>query len=440
MPDRARTSPIVGLCLVALILEGYDILMYGSVVPSLQSYKPWGLNAAEIGVLGSLTGFGMLAGALGATAVADRWGRRRTLLTAAIIFSAAMGLCAVAPSPQLFGVGRFVVGLGAGAIMPTAAALLFEFSPTQAHGRSVGLGFVGTAIGGVLAGVLSVWLIPVYGFRSMFVAGLVPGIVLVPALMRFLPESPAYLFSQGRHAESMTIAKRYGLDSPSVLATIETKPGSRVRALFGTGRAMTTVMFWCMALLSLLVLFGVATWLPTVMKSSGYPLGTSLLFLVALMVGAGVGAAGGGALGDRFGLKPITAIFFLLAALSLLLIITRPPVAVIYVLVIVAGVGTIGTQVVLNALIGSHYPAASRETGIGSALAVGRVGAIIGPTYGGFLVGFSVGPTWQLIAFAVPSILGAALTVLLPRTSPVAVTTGTRGALEGWQPNPERLP
>ncbi|MDH6287243.1 MFS transporter [Rhodococcus opacus] len=154
--DAARippAAPVVGLCLMALVLEGYDLLMYGTVVPSLLTYTPWDLDATDVGMLGSLTGIGMLVGALLAAAVADRWGRRRTLLAAVVMFSTAMGACAIAPTPEVFGAGRFAVGLGAGVLMPTAAATLIEFAEPRARARSVAMGFVGTCIGGILAGV-----------------------------------------------------------------------------------------------------------------------------------------------------------------------------------------------------------------------------------------------------------------------------------------------
>lgn len=92
-------APVVGLCLMALVLEGYDLLMYGTVVPSLLSYDPWNLEPTQVGLLGSLAGLGMLVGALLAAAVTDRWGRRRTLLAAVLTFSVAMGVCAIAPQP-----------------------------------------------------------------------------------------------------------------------------------------------------------------------------------------------------------------------------------------------------------------------------------------------------------------------------------------------------
>lgn len=109
----SAVSPVVALCLLALTLEGYDLLMYGTVVPSLLAYEPWNLDPAAVGVLGSVVGVGMLFGALSAGSIADRWGRRRTLIAAVAIFSLSMGLCAIAPTPEVFGAARLVVGIGA---------------------------------------------------------------------------------------------------------------------------------------------------------------------------------------------------------------------------------------------------------------------------------------------------------------------------------------
>ncbi|MDI9907740.1 MULTISPECIES: MFS transporter [Rhodococcus] len=420
------SAPVVGLCLMALILEGYDLLMYGTVVPSLLNYAPWDLEATDVGMLGSLVGVGMLVGALLAAAVADRWGRRRTILAAVLVFSAATGLCAIAPTPAIFGAGRLLVGLGAGVLMPTAAATLIEFATPGARARSVALGFVGTSIGGIFAGVLSLWLVPEYGFRAMFLAGMVPALVFLPMMLRYLPESPAYLAARGQHDAAAAIADRYGLDLPAAPAPepacIPTHERG-LRALFGNERTLATLLFWAMTLVCLLVLFGVATWLPALMKSAGYPLGAALSFLLVLNVGGAVGALVGAMLADRYGIKPVTAAFFLSAALSLLAIATTPPLAVVYLLVLLAGLGTTGTQILLNTYIGTFYPASCRATGLGMALGVGRIGAIVGPTYGGLFVSLGANTTWQLFAFAVPAVVGAALTLLVPRTSGDTATT-----------------
>nr|WP_256938529.1 MFS transporter [Rhodococcus qingshengii] len=420
-------APVVGLCLMALVLEGYDLLMYGTVVPSLLSYDPWNLEPTQVGLLGSLAGLGMLVGALLAAAVTDRWGRRRTLLAAVLTFSVAMGVCAIAPSPEIFGIGRVGVGLGAGVLMPTAAATLIEFADPGARARSVALGFVGTSIGGILAGVLSLWLVPEYGFRAMFLAGMVPALIFLPAMLRYLPESPAYLAARGQHDAADAIATRYGLDHHTGSTSTPT-PERGLRALFGNERTVATLLFWAITLVCLLVLFGVATWLPALMKSAGYPLGAALSFLLVLNVGGAAGALIGAMLADRYGIKPVTAAFFISAALSLLAIATSPPLAVVYLLVLLAGLGTTGTQILLNTYIGTFYPASCRATGLGMALGVGRIGAIVGPTYGGLFVALGANTTWQLFAFAVPAVVGAALTLFAPRpTGDTAATSNPTG-------------
>jgi AAHS family benzoate transporter-like MFS transporter len=296
-----------------------------------------------------VVGVGMLVGALAAGSIADRWGRRRALITAVALFSAAMGCCALAPSPETFGATRFVVGVGAGVLMPTAASVLIEFSRLDTRARTVALGFVGTSVGGIGAGLLSLWLVPAFGFRAMFAAGMIPALVILPMMVRYLPESPAFLTSQGRTDEAQRISTHYGLEEAAESAGGDTKSTDRgIGALFAANRARVTLSFWVMTLLCLLVLFGVATWLPAVMRSAGYPLGAALSFLLVLNVGGAVGALGGAYLADRFGIKLVTSIGFLCAAVSLALIATTPPIGIVYVLVLVAGMGTTGTQILLH--------------------------------------------------------------------------------------------
>jgi len=251
-------------------------------------------------------------------------------------------------------------------------------------------------------------------------------LMFLPLMLAYLPESPAYLASRGEHVAAAAIADRYRLERTAA-PTLTTSSRERgLRALFGTDRTLTTLLFWCTTLLCLLVLFGVATWLPALMRSAGYPLGASLSFLLTLNIGGALGALGGAVLADRYGLKPVTAAFFLCAAIALLLVTTAPPLVVVYLLVLLAGVGTTGTQILLNTFIGSHYPASSRATGLGMALGVGRIGAIVGPTYGGVLVAIGTGTNWQLAAFAAPAVVGAILTVLVPQRTPIRRSAQTR--------------
>lgn len=385
-----NTRIVTALCLFALALEGYDILMYGLVVPSLLNYQTWGLSVDEVGWLGSIAPLGMLLGALAAAALGDRMGRRATLLSAVTIFSAAMLLCALAPSYAVFALGRFLIGLGAGMLMPTAAAAIVEFTPPGLRNRMVTVGFAGTCVGGIVAGFLSLWLVPSFGFRAMFWAGAVPAVLLLPLLWRLFPRGA------GESTDSAGVG-----------------PAAAVSATFRVGGARVTIGFWAAMALCLLLVFGVAAWLPKLMQNAGYGLAEALSFLLILNVGALFGTLAGGALADRFGIERVTAVFFLGAGSALLALTAQPPTAIVYVLILVAGAGTTGTQILLNAYVAAYYPASCRSAGVGLALGVGRLGAIAGPTYGAWIIGLGAGYGWQITAFAIPAFLGAAIVLSL---------------------------
>lgn len=413
--DRTASGTVIGLCFLVLVLEGYDLLMYGTVVPSLLTYQPWGLDAPTVGVLGSLAAFGMLFGALAAAGVGDRFGRRRTIVVSVAVFSVAMAGCALAPDPQIFGVFRFLVGLGAGALMPTAVAILVEFAAPDRRTRTAALGFAGVGVGGMLAGLLALWLVPEYGFRAMFIAGALPLVVVLPLLVRSLPESPAFLLASGRRVEAEAVAAEHGIALVHVEADgAEQDISQGLRALFADGRAAATVLFWIATGLCLLVLFGVASWLPALMTAAGYGLSSSLSFVLVLNGGAVVGALAASTLADRWGSKPVTTAGFGAAAVSLALLSVAPPTWAVYLLVAVAGFGTTGTQVLLNTFVATYYPARVRTTGLGMSLGVGRLGAIIGPTYGGLLVAGGLSLSWQFYAFALPAAVGGLAAGLVP--------------------------
>jgi AAHS family benzoate transporter-like MFS transporter len=152
------------------------------------------------------------------------------------------------------------------------------------------------------------------------------------------------------------------------------------------------------------------------MLEAGYPLGSALQFLLVLNVGAIVGAVGASALADRFGPKPVTAAAFLAATGCLLLLSQRLDTAVLLLAVAVAGLGSVGTQILLNGYVAVQYPAATRATALGWALGVGRAGAILGPLFGGWVLASGYGFEWNFYGFAVPAPAGALLIALVPRT------------------------
>ena len=177
--DRAPRIVLV-LAFLVLMLEGYDIIMYGTVVPSLLTYSSWSLTPEDAGHIGSLAVLGMLFGALGAAVLNDRVGRRRVLIGSVFLFSIAMLAAAAAGSPGQLGAFRFLVGVGAGSLLPTAVAMVIEYSPASRRGLNTAIVFAGVGLGGILASLLGTWIAPNYGFRLMFAIGALPALIIVP--------------------------------------------------------------------------------------------------------------------------------------------------------------------------------------------------------------------------------------------------------------------
>lgn len=429
---RRTPAAVLALSFAALTLEGYDLIVYGAVAPSLLDHHEWALTSERVGYLGSLAVFGMLVGALVAGALTDRIGRRRVLIGGVVTFSVAMGLCAVAPSPGQFGFFRFMVGVGAGGLMPTVVALLLEYSPAHRRSLNTALAFAGVGIGGALAGILAVVLVPAYGFRIMFALGLAPLAVVLPLMLRYLPESVEFLRVTGRSEAAAAVARRYDLHVAGPLSqeqdpvTVDSPSRAGVRAVFAREYLVGTLLFWVATFLCLLVLFGANAWLPALMVKAGYGLRTSVSFLLVLNLGAAAGTLAASPVADRVGSRPVVAGAFLAAAASLALLALHPPAVLVYVLVAVAGVGTTGTQILLNTFVGSYYPTRSRGTGLGLSLSVGRLGGVLGPTYGGYLLASDVAPAWYFYAFAIPAVLGSVVIAAVPvvGADPLAANAG----------------
>ncbi|WP_328348400.1 aromatic acid/H+ symport family MFS transporter [Streptomyces violaceus] len=395
------------------MFDGYDLIVYGATVPALMKYEPWGLTPPEAGVIGSYALVGMLVGALVAGAVTDAVGRRKVLLISVSWFSLAMAGCALAPSAELFGLFRLLGGLGLGGVMPTAIALTAEYSAAHRRSLNNALMFAGYPVGGILAAALAMQLVPAYGFRIMYWIGAVPLVIAVPLLWRFLPESLSYLVAKGRSDEAERVAARLGMPLPEAA---ESGPAAKssVAALFTRRHLMPAVLFAVTSFFGLLLVYGLNTWLPQIMKAAGYPLSSSLLFLVMMNVGAVVGSVLVAPVGDRLGMKPVTVVTFVAAALSIYLLSSPAAAWAMYALVAVAGFGTIGTQIMINAYVAMHFPPEVRATALGWTLGIGRLGAVVGPTFGGILLASDLAVEWNFYAFAIPAAVGAFMVFLLP--------------------------
>ncbi|WP_448618841.1 MFS transporter [Geodermatophilus sp. URMC 65] len=403
------------LCWLALTADGYDLFAYGATVPGLLAAPDWGATPASVGAVASLGLVGMLCGSLVAGTLTDLLGRRRLFAASVALFSLAMLGCGLAPSFGVFAAFRFLAGLGIGGLLPTAIALTSEFAAPQHRSRILGAVLTGPPLGGLLASAASVALLAEHGFQLVYGLGVVP-LLLVPVALRLLPESPAYLRARGRTAEADGIAAAFGLPAPATAVPAPAGRRSPVRTLFADGMGPATIGIWIVTICSLLTLFGLSTWLPQIMRTAGYGLSSSVAFLLVYSAGGIVGTLVAAHLAQRLGAKAMVLTGFAAATTALALLASQPPTGVVLVLVAVAGFGGLGTQNLLNDHVAGFYPAGARATGLGWALGVGRVGAIVGPTYGALFVGGGSAVVASAVAFAVPALLGALVMSRLPRS------------------------
>jgi benzoate transport len=420
---------------VAVALDGFDLVVLGAVTPALLEYEPWGLTPPQVGAITSYGLVGMMIGALGIGTLTDVIGRRKAILISVVVFSVFTGLCALAPSPAIFGALRFLAGLGLGGLIPTAAALVSEYAHLRRGSSSITFMMTGYHVGGVLTALLAIPILPSLGWRAMFVIGALPALVLVPLMFRNLQESPSFLVARGRRAEAEELAARHGIilqpeEVRGVRAEESAAEGGRfgtLKTLFSGGYLFGTLAFSVASFMGLLLVYGLNQWLPTIMRDAGYALGAALAFLLVLNVGAVVGLLVAGPVADGYGSKVACAGWFALAAVFLFLLSVQMPLVLTYLAVFATGVWVFSAQVLLYAYVSKHYPTSARGTALGWAAGIGRIGAICGPLLGGLLLGAGLAVPWGFYAFALVGLLGAVFVALVPRSP----AEGVRQALAG---------
>jgi AAHS family benzoate transporter-like MFS transporter len=401
-PRFSRQSAIAVLvCWLLVVFDGYDLIVYGTVQSALISDTGWGLTKATAGTVGSMAFAGMMIGAVFAGRMADSWGRRRTILGCAMLFSVFTILCAFAPNAYVFGALRLLAGIGLGGLVPSANALVAELVPAKWRSTIATLMMSGVPIGGSLAALAGIPLIPAFGWPVMFLVAVLALAVVIPLGLRYLPETlpPA----------GVTRAAAAGV-TPHKTVTPATRPagfGSLLRAPY----LGVSVLYAVATLVTLFAWYGLGTWLPNLMQLAGYNLGSALTFALALNLGAVVGSVATAWAGTRFGPVPTAVAAAAVAAVALLVLVAGPPVTVVYLMLVLAGVGTHGTQCLVIAAVASHYPAHLRGTALGWALGVGRIGAVAAPQAGGLLLAAGLGVNSNFLAFAGAAAAAALLLV-----------------------------
>ncbi|MFD2399740.1 MFS transporter [Prauserella oleivorans] len=302
----------------------------------------------------------MLVGALAAGSLGDWIGRRRIMLINLAWFSIGMGATALTQNVTAFGIGRFVTGIGVGALVATVGALVAEFAPPGQRNRLNAVVYSGVPAGGVLASVLALVLTDAVGWRGLFWVGALPIVLVLPLAIAKLPESAKWLAARGRLEQARALSERTGVPlvvEPAVTGRVGF-PALATRAL-----AWPTALLGLMSFAGLLLTYGLNTWLPKIMEDNGYGESYSLAFLLVLNLGAIIGGMLASLWADRAGAKRVVVTTFVLAAVTLALLPLDLPLGALLLAVAVAGVGTIGTQVLVYGLVSNYYPTRARAAG-----------------------------------------------------------------------------
>ncbi|MFE7712234.1 MFS transporter [Streptomyces sp. NPDC057486] len=407
---------VIALCWLAVFFDGMDVNIYGATMPHLLADDGLGFSPGIAGTVGSWTTFGMLIGALLAGTLTDWLGRKPLVAASVMLFSVGSAVCALAPSAGVFGAGRFVSGLGLGGLMPIGLAIVAEFAPPRRAALATGLLMTSYHAGGMAATGIGLAVAPEHGWRWVFWAGVIPAVIAVPLVLKWLPESPGVLYAKGRTDAAYAVADRFGLDRPGTTEAPQAGAKGRmsaIGALFAPGTRWATPLLWIASFAGLLLVYGVSTWLPELMRASGYSLTSSVTFLMVINAGGIVGMLVAGRTADRFGPVKVSAIWFVLTACGAFLLRTHLPLGVAYAVVFLTGVWLFSAQTMVYAATARVYAPAERATGLGWVTGIGRIGAVVGPSLGGAVVaGGNAGLGFT--TFAVAAVLGATAITLVP--------------------------
>jgi AAHS family 4-hydroxybenzoate transporter-like MFS transporter len=420
---RSRIGPlqkrVFTLCLLTLIIDGFDVQAMGFLIPALSA--DWNVEPAQFRTVLPAANFGVLIGSLVFSPLADKVGRRPVLVWATLWFAVMTLAAALATNvTQLFWL-RFIGGIGMGCIIPNATALIGEYSPA---GRRVTLMMtitVGFTAGGAVAGFVARALIPAFGWQSVFLVGGAIPLAIAVAMYVGLPESLQFLAVRRRLHEVARWLRQLDPtlnvdESTEYVTNEESKGGVPFVHLFRDGRSVVTVLLWVINFMNLLNLYSVTSWLPTVVNSMGYSANTAVLVGTVVWVGGTIGTFGLAWAITRWGFTRTLMLNYAVATLAIAAI-GQPGIAlaVLTLIVFVTGWCIVGGQPGMNAFAATFYPTYLRSTGVGWALGIGRVGAIVGPYIGGVMIEAKWTSQQLFWAAAVPAAVSAITLVTLTR-------------------------
>jgi len=409
----------VALCVVLNMIDGFDVLVMAFTASEIS--REWHLSGAALGVLLSAGLFGMAGGSLFVAPWADRYGRRTIILACLGLITLGMLASALTQSPRQLTVLRVLTGIGIGGILASLNVITSEYSSRRWRSTAIGLQVTGYPIGATIGGTIAAFLITRRGWRSAFVFGAACSALMIPLVIRAMPESLDYLLSRrsaGALSRLNDLLRRLGRPALPRLpdAPAEERPGRNpVGLLFAGPAARSTPLIWSSFFLLMFGFYFITSWTPKLLVAAGLSTRQGITGGVLLNLGGIVGGSLFGFLAVRVSLKVLACVYLALTAAGMVVfgsVATNLTAAFPTALAI--GAFLFGSMVGLYAVTPLLYPAAIRTTGMGWAIGIGRIGAILAPIIAGVLVDRGWGATQLYYAFALPLALAIVGVARLP--------------------------
>lgn len=400
MHSRQNVAITVGLCFLIAVLEGFDIQAMGVAAPRMAG--EFSFTREQMGWIFSISNIGLVIGASLGGWLADRSGRKPVFIAAVALFGAFTLVTTLAGSYESFLAIRFCAGLGFGAALPNMMAIAAEISRPEKAASTAAIMFCGMPVGGGISALVTQLLPTGFDWRVLFLIGGVLPILMVPALWRLMPQ--ALSRTQASHSPKAGV----------------------VQALFHDGRATSTLLLWLTFLPTLLILYLFLNWLPTLVIANGFDSATAPRTSMALNFGSVAGALVFGHLCDRFHFRWPMTLAYLALIFALLGLGEVKGQAITVMLSAAVGFFLLGANYALYGVAPRYYPGASRGTGSGASVAVGRIGAILGPLLAGLLMNSGTSAT-GVVLYMVPVAAFAGIAVFALSFRPAWAGPGSAG-------------
>jgi MFS transporter, AAHS family, 4-hydroxybenzoate transporter len=422
--DNASLRPIhlrtLAMCVVAMMIDGYDLYLVGWILPALSD--SFHVSRVALTPVLLIQQAGMLLSVYFVAPLADRIGRR-TLLIGCL---AGTGLCslgaAFSASPLQFTVWRVLTGLFAAAVFPNLVTLASEFAPRRLRATFATITVCGAQGGTLIGAAMQAFILPRYGWSGALLLGCALSAVIMPVVLPWLPESPRFMVRRDSADPRLPrliaqLAPELDPATPLYAASapkLATGARDRLAMLLGEGRRVTTVLLWCAFIASFAFIGQWSSWSTTVFKDTLHMDWKAIAKITTLYSLLGVvGASTIGFAIDRFGFRAVLPTTYALAFVGAVGVGLTAPGSGMFLCLGMMGLFQISSQAGLAALAPTLYPAGHRATAVGWTYGAGRFGSIIGPAIGSVLMQLHPGPVETFTGLALPLLFASVLLLFL---------------------------